>query len=63
MNTGYLPTNVTDQAKKVKAVPPVAVEIHIADEVEGKLTMLDGYSSNRILVGQLSGRQAMRVNW
>ena len=68
-NTGFLPTNVTEMATKIKAVLPVAVEIEAevgdADSNSGhsQVTMLDGYSPSRVLVGQLSGRLATRVNW
>lgn len=55
-------------ATKIKAVLPVTVEIKAISSPDGDalvsdVNMLDGHSPDRALVGQLTGRQSMRVNW
>jgi murein tripeptide amidase MpaA len=52
-NTGFLPTYVTEFAKKQSLVLPVSVEMTGAESVGAPA---------RVTLGQLAGRSAMRVN-
>ncbi len=61
-NTGYLPTNVTENAMKIKAVLPVTIEIAYESN-DRVLRVADGHSPLRVPVGQLSGRSATRLDW
>ena len=65
-NTGFLASNVTEQANATKAVLPVNVEIcaeKSAAVAQPWLESADGSSALRVTVGQLSGRLATRVEW
>lgn len=57
-NTGFLPTNVSAMATKIKSALPVSVEICAVPE--GHLASLDG-SPLRIRLDQLAGRLSTRV--
>ncbi len=61
-NTGFLPTNVTAHALKIKATLPVYVEIGNSAG-GGFICMADGHSPSRVTCGQLSGRLSTRVEW
>lgn len=64
-NTGFLPTNVTALANKIKAVLPVLVEISTANEGE-IIASADGHSAlcqQAPGSGQLEGRLGTRVDW
>jgi murein tripeptide amidase MpaA len=58
-NTGWLPTNVTEQAKKMKVVRPVEVNIDLPEGAE----LITGKARN--FLGQLAGRdqKMMSVIW
>jgi hypothetical protein len=49
-NTGWLPTNITEQATKVKAVKPIEVDIDLPESA--KLVM----GELKTFAGQLKGR-------
>lgn len=68
-NTGFLPTNVSEMANKIKAVLPVEVGLYPSDCIASPLSSrqqllpADGHSPLRTTVGQLSGRLSTRVQW
>lgn len=57
-NTGFLPTNVSEMATKIKAVLPLIVELE-SSEIQSS----DGYSSLSQLHGQLLGRLSTRLEY
>lgn len=72
-NKGYLPTNVTEQAKQVKAVQPVTVELTLpegAELVMGKVKEEVGHLDGRVIApgvgfypGNASTPREKRVEW
>jgi murein tripeptide amidase MpaA len=71
-NRGYLPTNVTEKAKEIKAVKPVKVELGLpegAEVVLGKAKEEAGHLEGRILPpagfypGNASTQKEKRLEW
>ena len=69
-NDGYLPTQVTEQAAKMKYVRPVTARIELAEgdelavgEARRELGQLDGYGAGVWRGDGVSGRQRRKVEW
>ncbi|MBT6143958.1 MAG: carboxypeptidase [Gemmatimonadetes bacterium] len=69
-NDGYLPTQVTEQAVKMKKVRPVAARIELGQGDElilgndcQELGQLDGYGAGGWRGDGVSGRQRRKVEW